>query len=254
MRLLVVGGSGLVGSMFVPHLAAAHEIRVLDLAEPVEPVSTVEYHVGDLHDVDLVAALAEGVDSLVFAAMGPKRNWGSPATARANLDIAVPGLYASLTGAHRAGVRHVVYTSSMSVYRYPVGGAEPAPDQPDEADERIGRYPDDSVPPDATDFYGLAKRLGEAVCRNATVEWGVDAICLRLCFPTADEEWPATGTAMKRTIATSARDVAGAIDAALHRRGHGFDTYAISGDAGERTMSLAKAKRELGWAPLDPTP
>jgi nucleoside-diphosphate-sugar epimerase len=254
MRLLVVGGCGLVGSMIVSHLAAAHQIRVLDLAEPADPVSTVEYHAGDLHDVDLVAELAEGVDSLVFAAMGPKQGWGSPPTARANLDIAVPGLYATLTGAHRAGVRHVVYTSSMSVYRYPVGGREPAPDQPEPADDRIGRYPDESVPPDATDFYGLAKRLGEAVCRNATVEWGIDTICLRLCFPTADEQWPASGTRMKRTIATSARDVAAAVDAALHRRGHGFDAYAISGDAGERTMSLAKAKRELGWEPRDLAP
>jgi nucleoside-diphosphate-sugar epimerase len=253
MRLLVVGGCGLVGAMVLPHLAAAHEIRVLDLAEPVDPVSIVEYHAGDLHDVDLVAALAEGVDSLVFAAMGPKRNWGSPATARANLDVAVPGLYATLTGAHRAGVRHVVYTSSMSVYRYPLGGAEPPPDRPAQNDGRIGRYPEESVPPDATDFYGLAKRLGEAVCRNATVEWGVDAICLRLCFPTADEEWPHQGTAMQRTIATSARDVAAAVDAALHRRGHGFDVYAISGDAGGHAINLAKAKRELGWVPRDPT-
>jgi nucleoside-diphosphate-sugar epimerase len=254
MRLLVVGGAGLVGAMVVPHLAAAHEVRVLDRAAPATPVSTVEYHAGDLHDVDLVADLAEGVDSLVFMAMGPKRGWGSPATARANLDVAVPGLYATLTGTHRAGVRHVVYTSSMSVYRYPLGGAEPAPDRPEPADARLGRYPDESVPPDATDFYGLAKRLGETVCRNAAVEWGIDAICLRLCFPTADDAWPREGTAMQRTIATSARDVAGAIDAALHRRGHGFDTYAISGDAAERTMSLAKARRELGWTPRDPTP
>jgi nucleoside-diphosphate-sugar epimerase len=253
MRLLVVGGCGQVGSMVLPHLAAAHEIRVLDLAGPAHPVSTVEYHAGDLHDVDLVAELARGAESLVFMSMGPKRDWGSPATARANLDIAVPGLYATLTGVHRAGVRHVVYTSSMSVYRYPLGGAEPPPDKPAQTDGRIGRYPDESVPPDATDFYGLAKRLGEAVCRNATVEWGIDAICLRLCFPTPDEEWPREGTAMQRAIATSARDVAAAIDAALHRRGHGFDAYAISGDTTGRTMSLAKARRELGWAPRDPT-
>lgn len=253
MRLLVVGGAGLVGSMVLPQLSATHRIRVLDNAAPATPVSTVEYRTGDLHDVDLVAELAAGVDSLVYMAMGPKQGWGSPATARANLDVAVPGLYATLTGVRRAGVRHVIYTSSMSVYRYPLGG-EPAPDRPEPADERIARYPDESVPPDATDFYGLAKRLGETVCRNATVEWGVDAICLRLCFPTAEADWPRGGTAQRRAMATSARDVAAAIDAALHRRGHGFDTYAISGDAAERTMSLAKARRELGWTPRDPTP
>jgi nucleoside-diphosphate-sugar epimerase len=252
MRLLVVGGCGKVGSMVVPHLAAAHEVRVLDLVAPTDAVSTVEYHTGDLHDVDLVASLADGVDSLVFMAMGPAHEWGSPATARAHLDVAVPGMYATLTGAHRAAVRHMIYTSSMSVYRYPIGGDEPPPDRPAVRDDRIGRYPEELVPPDAGDFYGLAKRLGEAVCRNAAVEWGMDAICLRLCFPTEDDAWPRAGTAMQRAIATSARDVAAAIDAALHRRGHGFDVFAISGDATGRTMSLAKAKRELGWAPRDP--
>ncbi len=253
MRVLVVGGCGLVGSMVLPHLAAAHEIRVLDLVAPADPVPGVEYHRGDLHDVDLVAALAGGVDSLVFMAMGPARDWGSPATARAHLDVAVPGLHATLTGVHRAGVRHLVYTSSMSVYRYPLGGREPPPDRAAPPDERIGRYPDEAVPPDATDFYGLAKRLAEEVCRTATAETGMDAVCLRLCFPTAEDRWPREGPAMHRAIATSARDVAAAIGAALARRGHGFDVYAISGDAAGRTMSLARAKRELGWAPRDPT-
>ncbi|MGH3758091.1 NAD-dependent epimerase/dehydratase family protein [Actinophytocola sp.] len=253
MRLLVVGGCGLVGAMVLPHLVAAHEIRVLDLAAPAGPVPGVRYHAGDLHDVDLVASLAEGVDSLVYLAMGPKRDWGSPATARAHLDVAVPGMYATLTGVHRAGVTHLVYTSSMSVYRYPLDGDHPPPDQEPPADERIGRYPDETTPPDAGDFYGLAKRLGEEVCRTATVGYGMDAVCLRLCFPTAEDEWPRRGTAMQRAIATSARDVAAAIDAALARRGRGFDVYAISGDASERAMSLAKAKRELGWAPRDPT-
>lgn len=254
MRLLVVGGCGHVGSMVLPHLAAAHEIRVLDLADPATPVPGVAYHAGDLYDVDLVASLADGVDSLVFMAMGPVRDWGSPPTARAHLEVAVPGMYATLTGAHRAGVTHLVYTSSMSVYRYPAGGPEPPPDRPAANDGRIGRYPPEETPPDAGDFYGLAKRLGEAVCRNATVEWGMDAICLRLCFPTAQDAWPRGGTAMQRAIATSARDVAAAIAAALTRRGAGFDLYAISGDTRERTMSLAKARRELGWAPQDPTP
>lgn len=252
MRLLVVGGCGLVGSMVLPRLAESHRIRVLDLVAPATAVSDVEYQVGDLHDVELVASLAEGVDSLVFMAMGRNADWGSAATARAHLDVAVPGLHATITGAYRAGVRHLVYTSSMSVFRYPLEGEEePAPGEHRE-DDRLGWYPDESTPPDARDFYGLAKRLGEQVCRTAA-DWGMDAICLRLCFPTADDAWPKHGTAFQRAISTSARDVAAAIEAALARRGKGFDTYSISGDGAERTMSLAKARRELGWTPRDNT-
>ncbi|GAB3448091.1 NAD-dependent epimerase/dehydratase family protein [Actinophytocola sediminis] len=257
MRLLVIGGCGTVGSMVLPHLATTHRIRVLDLAALAAPVSEVEYHTGDLHDVDLVATLAAGTDSLVFMAMGPKvNNWHSATNARGHLDVAVPGLYSTLTGVHQAGVRHVVYTSSMSVYPFPLGGGNPAPGEDivvSTADGPLGRYPDDSTPPDATDFYGLAKRLAEEVCRSATVAVGMDVVSLRLCYPVPDDAWPRAGDPMRRVMSTSARDVARAIDAALSRRGHGFDCYSISGDGAERTMSLAKAKQELGWAPLDDT-
>ncbi|TDV53793.1 NAD-dependent epimerase/dehydratase family protein [Actinophytocola oryzae] len=239
MRLLVIGGCGHVGSFVVPVLARTHELRVLDMKSPRTPVSGVDYHTGDLHDEALVASLASGADSVVFMAMGPTAGWDSPETARLHFDVAVSGLYLALRGAVRAGVRHVVYTSSMSVYRYP--------------DAEIFTFPDESTPPDATDFYGLAKRLGEEVCRTATVEHGIDALCLRLCFPMPDEEWPRNGRPRERAISTSGRDTASAIDAALGRRGHGFDVYAISGDGTGKMMSLAKAERELGWSPRDVT-
>lgn len=239
MRLLVVGGCGHVGSFVVPVLARTHDVRVLDLKPPKDPVSTVDYHVGGLHDVDLVASLASAVDSLVFMAMGPMAEWGSPDNARQHFDVAVSGLFLTLSGAARAGVRHAVYTSSMSVFRYP--------------DAELFMFPDESVPPDAADFYGLAKRLGEEVCRTATVEHGMDVVCLRLCFPMPDDEWPKNDRPRNRAISTSGRDTSSAIEAALNRRGHGFDVYTISGDATGKMMSLDKARRELGWAPQDVT-
>ena len=242
MRLLVVGGCGLVGSLVVPVLARTHEIRVLDLVEPRTPVAGVEYHTGDVHDVDLVESLSSEVDSLVFMAMGPIANWGSPENVRQHFDVATSGLYLTLTGATRAGVRHAVYTSSMSVYPY------------EEETTDVVTFPDESVPPSATDFYGLAKRLGEEVCRAATERVdGMDVLCLRLCFPMPDDEWPKDENPRQRAISTSGRDVAAAIEAALHRRGHGFDVYAISGDATGKSMSIDKARRELGWAPRDVT-
>ncbi len=242
MRLLVLGGCGLVGSLVVPVLVRTHEVRVLDLVAPRNPVPGVEYHTGDLHDVDLVTTLASEVDSVVFMAMGPNADWGSPQNVRQHFEVATSGLYLALTAAARAGVRHVIYTSSMSVYPY------------EEATGDLVRFPDESVPPSATDFYGLAKRLGEEVCRAATERVpGMDVLCLRLCFPVADDEWPKNENPRQRAISTSARDVAAAIEGALSRRGHGFDVYAISGDATGRAMSIEKARRELGWTPRDVT-
>ncbi|MEQ7006925.1 NAD(P)-dependent oxidoreductase [Actinopolymorpha sp. B17G11] len=260
MRVLVIGGSGHVGSLVLPYLAEHHDLAVFDLKPPIAGVE-VEYLPGDLRDVAAVRRSFDGIDALVFMAMGPLSGWGSPENAQAHLDVAVPGLYAALAAAHDAGVDHAVYTSSMSVFalRYdgragthgtedgaPVGTNDGAPAGPP-------RYPDESTPPDATDFYGLAKRLGEEVCRNAVAAWGMSVVALRLCHPTADAEFPRTESPIRQTICTSARDTAAAILAGLEYRGHGFEAFGISGDAAGRTVSIRKAGELLGWQPLDRT-
>src|SRR5262249_25798437 len=105
---------------------------------------------------------------------------------------------------------------------------------------------------DAVDFYGLAKQFGERVAQAAADEHGLDVVALRLCFPIPDDEWPPAdpGTGV---IATSGRDTAAALDAALRYDHRGYDVFAISGDAAEQFVSIEKARRELGWTPQDPT-
>jgi nucleoside-diphosphate-sugar epimerase len=249
MRILVIGGCGTVGRMVVPVLAREHQVSVLDLREPQEPVPGVHYHAGDARDSDLTRRLAAGVDSLLYMAMGPVDGWDTPPTMRTHLEVAVSGLYLALRAAHEAGVTHAIYTSSMSVFRYLIPGTEiPA------TRHQIGHFPDDDTPPDARDFYGLAKRLGEEVCRSAAVEWNMDVVCLRLSFPIPDDQWPPEDPLFHRLIATSGSDCAAALEAALDYRGHGFQAFAISGDVSGRTMSLAKARKQLGWTPAHAAP
>src|SRR5438552_1257720 len=88
----------------------------------------------------------------------------------------------------------------------------------------------DLAQPLAVDFYGLAKQFGEHVGRAAVLEHGLDVVALRLCFPIRDEEWPPQDP-KTATIATSGRDVASALEAALAYQHQGFDVFAISGDA-----------------------
>ena len=88
----------------------------------------------------------------------------------------VKSVHLTLMAARDAGVRHAVYISSMSVYR-----------------DLTQRRLDETVPADATDLYGLTKRLGEQVCLAAVAEWGLSVNVLRLVWPTPDEIWPAWG-------------------------------------------------------------
>jgi nucleoside-diphosphate-sugar epimerase len=231
MKVLVIGGSGLVGGLVLPYLAQRHTLRIFDLRPPAEP--SWDYVAGNVGDMDALARAAEGQDALLYMAMGDK-DFETIASITTNFDVNVKGVYLALYAAHQAGITHAVYTSSMSVY----GG-----------DLMTRYFPDEEITPDSSHLYGLTKWMGEEVCRNATRAWGMSANALRLCFPTPDAEWRANTRIGEPTIATAAGDVARALLAALDYRA-GFQTFMISGDYQQKLMDMSKARRLLGWEPL----
>ncbi len=231
MKVLVVGGSGYVGGLVLPLLAQQHTLRVFDMRPPSD--AQWEYVAGSVGDLAALSDAAQGAEAVLYMAMGEKV-FDSDAGIISNLDVNVKGVYLALEAAQRAGIGHAVYTSSMSVY----------------GSDLMQRYfPDEELTPDASDLYGFSKRLGEEVCRNATRAYGMSANALRLCFPTADDEWLAQTRRGTPTIATAASDVARALLAALAYRG-GFEAFMISGDYEQRIMKMDKARRLLGWEPL----
>jgi nucleoside-diphosphate-sugar epimerase len=231
MKVLVVGGSGYIGGMVLPILAQQHRLRVFDLRPPAD--AGWEYVAGSTSDLDALARAAEGVDALLYMAMGEKI-YDTPSGIITNLDANIKGVYLALYAAQQAGASHAVYTSSMSIY----GG-----------DLTQRYFPDEEITPDSSALYGFTKRMGEEVCRNATRAWGMSVNALRLCFPTPDDEWLANTRLGTPTLATSASDVARVLLAALDYRA-GFQPFTISGDYEQRIMDMSKARRMLGWAPL----
>ena len=237
MRVLLVGGSGYVAGLVLPLLRQRHTVRVLDRRPPP---ADAEYVRGSATDYGSLRSAAEGMDAVVHCAMGSEE-WSTPEGAADAFDVNVKSVHLTLLAARDAGVRHAVYISSMSVYR----------------DLRQRRL-DETVPSDATDLYGLTKRLGEEVCLAAAAEWGLSVNVLRLVWPTPDEIWPAWGPAgaperlytQDGTLieATRGSDVGRAMLAALDHR-DGCQLFTISGDRSARLWSTEKARRVLGWAP-----
>jgi nucleoside-diphosphate-sugar epimerase len=231
MKVLVIGGSGHVGGLTLPYLAQHHSLRVFDLRPPAN--SDGEYIAGSVNDIAALCQAAEGMDALLYMAMGNKE-YATPEAITTNLDVNIKGVYLALYAAHQAGITQAVYTSSMSIY----GG------------NLMERYfADEELTPDSSELYGFTKRIGEEVCRNAAREWGMNINALRLCFPIPEDEWQSTTRLGTPTIATTAGDVARALLAALEYRG-GFQAFMISGDYEQTLLNMSKAKRLLGWEPL----
>ncbi|GAA2000063.1 NAD(P)-dependent oxidoreductase [Catenulispora subtropica] len=261
MRILMVGGSGYVGSLMLPGLAARHEIRVLDPVAPpggdghepgyepgYEPGHAPEHVAGSALDAAALAVALDGVDAVVHAAMGRRSDvdWPHPDLVR-SFEVNVASVYATLAAAHEAGVDRVVLISSLSVF-----ADAPVP--------LTDRSIDETSEPDAADLYGVTKRLAEQVARIAADTHGMTVTALRLAWPTPDDVWPrwalpevfADPVQITRADgapypALAASDLVTAVDAALSRTG-GYDVFHILGDDGSgRCLSTAKARDQLGW-------
>jgi nucleoside-diphosphate-sugar epimerase len=239
MRVLMVGGSGYVAGLVLPLLRERHEIHTLDLRPPPAPAGG--HVLASATDHAALRAAAEGMDAVVHCAMG-RHDPRTPDGVSDAFDVNAKSVHLTLSAAHDAGVPHAVHVSSMSVYR-----------------DLEDRTLDESVPPDATDVYGLTKRMGELVCAAAVAEWGLSVNVLRLAYPTPDDAWPAwvvppaapvprhtaAGTPIQ---ATAGSDLARALLAALEHR-DGLQFFTISGDTSAGIWSTAKAGRVLGWTP-----
>ncbi|MEV4436258.1 NAD(P)-dependent oxidoreductase [Streptomyces sp. NPDC049585] len=239
MRILVIGGSGYVASLVMPALAARHEVRVLD---PPPPDEDLDHVAGTSTDPSALHRAMRGIDAVLHAALAPV---GEDAFAYATrtFDVNVTSVHLTLQAAHQAGIRHAVHLSSLSVYQ-----------------DFTNRQLDESVAADATDLYGLTKRLAEQVCQAAAARWDMSVTVLRLAWPTTDEAWPAwalpgAAPVVKRAVdgqpipAVSASDLSRAVLAALDHR-CGYDVFHVAGDDSGRCWNLAKANVHLGWRPL----
>ncbi|WP_194896418.1 NAD-dependent epimerase/dehydratase family protein [Catenulispora pinisilvae] len=245
MRILIIGGSGYVGTLMTPLLAEQHEVRVLDL---VPPQGGYDHVVGSAADPEVLATALDGMDAVVHGAMGSlsETDWPAPDTASA-FEVNVASVYATLQAAHAAGVSRAVVIGSLSVF-----SNEPV--------RLVERDVDEGSEPDATNVYGVTKRLGEQVARIAAQEHGMTVTVLRLAFPTPDDLWPLWALPVKDepvqvrrddgtpVPALAASDLAAAVSAALTRDAGDYDVFHIVGaDDSGGTWTAAKARDVLGW-------
>jgi nucleoside-diphosphate-sugar epimerase len=246
MKVLLAGGSGMVGSFITPYLVKHHQLRVLDMRPPEH--KGVEFMKGSVMEpADLQRALT-GVDSFIWLVMRSPQ--GGTVTdqdekvIRENYEVNCLGLHMLLYTAQKLGVKSGVYTSSMSVhYR-----------------KRPYYHAEEEVPLDTPSAYGLSKGFGEGICRYFARWFDMNLAALRITGPRTREKWieerkkPVLDRpdGSQPLFVTDEEDLANAYLAALKlvQQGHGrFEAFFIAGDEHQKEHNLTKAKRVLGWEP-----
>ncbi len=243
MKILLVGGSGHVGTMTLPYMKPHHEFRVFDISPPKD--ASVDYICGSVTDAKLVQEAVKGMDTLVYMVMQrPTSDRASVADfddITANYDVNAKGLHLVLHAAKEAGICHAVYTSTFTVH-----------------ERTRNNFPDeDIVPRDNPGVYGLTKGFGEQICEYFAREHDMSLIALRITGPSTRAQWLERHAQPKEPSVhiwwTDEEDLARAYLAAISAEHHGFNAVFIAGDYEQKEINLSKAKRLLAWKPLTHT-
>jgi nucleoside-diphosphate-sugar epimerase len=246
MKILLVGGSGMVGSFITPYLQENHEIRVLDLAEPKH--DSVEFVKGSVTDAAAIEKAVDGIDAFIWLVMlSPQGGLVTDQDLKIiseNYTVNCLGLHTFLWLAQGAGLTRGVYTSSMSVHFR----------------GRDYYNSEDELPLDTASAYGLSKGFGERICAYFASWFDMNITALRITGPRDREAYIEERAnpivthpdGSSPLFVTDEADLARAYLAALDnvQIGHGrFDPVFIAGDENEKEHNLSRAKALLGWTP-----
>ncbi len=175
-RVLVTGGAGFIGSHVVDKLRdAGHEPRIFDVRpSPHHDRGEIETTLGSVTDIAALTAAMKGCDAVMHLAAAA--DVGEVAKAPvASEELNARGTLSVLQAAHDAGVRRVIYASTIWVYS-------------DTAGARV----DEGTPlaPPAH-LYTATKLAGELYCRSYSELYDLSYTILRFGIPYGPRARPA---------------------------------------------------------------
>ena len=174
MKIIVTGGSGLVGKHVVNFLSQQNKVSVLDIKEPASPHP---FYWVDIMNLPAVAkTFSHGFDAVVHMAGIPHPLNDPPEKVFA---VNVVGTFNVLEAAAHTGIKKLIFASSESVLGFAFS-TNPRSPQYIPIDEKHPLAPQDP--------YGLSKLLGEEICRSYSLRHGMKTVCLRAPWIWVPEE------------------------------------------------------------------
>ena len=169
--ILVTGGAGFIGSYVIEELILLKPKKIIIIDNLIRGGypnmknfinnTLVEFHEGDLRDLDLLEKCISGTDYIFH--MAALRINSCAANPREGFEVMLKSTFeiASLCVKHK--VKKIIYSSSASVY----GLAQHFP------------TPETDNPYNNQTFYGAAKMWGEQLFRSFKFMYGLDYVALR---------------------------------------------------------------------------
>ncbi len=166
MKILVTGGSGMVGKYIVEELLKhRYEVGVMDLVPPKQ--ENVIFHHTDVLVLTDVERSMKGYDVVIHTA-GIPHPLNDPAERVFNVNV--NGTFNVLESAARNGIKKVIFTSSESTLGFAFMTNRMVPEY----------IPIDELHPlRPQDSYGLSKVIGEQICKTYSAKYEMQTICLR---------------------------------------------------------------------------
>ncbi len=194
MKVLVTGGSGFIGSHVVDRLIAAGiEPKIFDL-RPSSHHPEVATAIGDLRDDDALRKAMLGCDAVTHLGAMADADVVAREPAAAE-GVNSRGTLNVLEAARHAGVRRVVYASTIWVYS-------------DAATEQVDEETSLGLP---GHLYTATKLAGEMYCRSYAELYGVEYTILRFGIPYGPRARPEAviPTFVRKALAGEALTIAG---------------------------------------------
>ncbi|MEE2657510.1 MAG: NAD-dependent epimerase/dehydratase family protein [Candidatus Latescibacterota bacterium] len=234
MKVLLLGGNGMLGPSVIDALEGDHELVITDLNPPENsPHETMSV---DIADYDQVRRAAEGTDAIINCSVLRHDR-------KIAFDVNALGTYNSIRAAVDLGHKRFVNTgphftvAGSLYYEYDFGLKEEVPAHSD------------------TNLYALSKACGQEICRIFSEHYPIHVLCA-LFLNFRDPE-PAPGDEVRRLnpFSVTFRDAGRALrrclevdTATLPSRN---EVFFILTDLPHGKFANAKAKQLLGWEPED---
>lgn len=232
LRILFTGPGGRIGTQVVPLLRERYEVAAFDLhADPDDPLSFE----GDLQSIEPLKAAMEGCSAVVHMAATSD---DAPFVEQI-LPNNIIGFYNVLEAARQAGVKRVVFASSVQAIGSGMKWREEG-SKPFSADQM----------PLPSNAYGASKVWGEAMGRTFWDKHKQEFVAIRIgAFQPYDSDWLKEGRA--KDIWLSPRDMFQLIWRSIETPDVGFAIVHGTSRVPRERMSLQEAHDILGYEPED---